>query len=138
RTCIESGRFGGAARVLSAYLANDVCVAVSEFTRDVIVDAAAQLDAAHGTSFAEACSERIGISYPAIDSRAYTDIDSLTTSAVLARRGLRPGGFILFLSRLTKAKGVDDLIEAYAHSRSRHVAELVIAGNGPESEPLRA
>lgn len=138
RTCIETGRFGAAARVLAAYLANDVCVAVSAFTRDLIVEAAGQLDAAHGTAFADACSERIGVSYPAIDSRAYTELDPRVTSAVLERRGLRQDGFVLFLSRLTKAKGVDDLIDAYARSRARHVAELVIAGNGPESERLRA
>jgi glycosyltransferase involved in cell wall biosynthesis len=45
--------------------------------------------------------------------------------------------YVLFLSRLSKAKGVDDLIDGFARSRSRHYAKLVIAGNGPEAVALR-
>ncbi len=33
RACVEEDRFGAAAHVLSAYLAHDVCLAVSEYTR---------------------------------------------------------------------------------------------------------
>ena len=33
RSCVASGRFGAAAHLLATYLANDVCVAVSEYTR---------------------------------------------------------------------------------------------------------
>jgi glycosyltransferase involved in cell wall biosynthesis len=138
RSCVDTGRFGAAVRLLSAYLANDRCVAVSEFTRRLIVDSAAELDRAHGTAFATACADRIDVSYPAIDSHAYTYRDPGDTAAALARRGLRPGGYALFLSRLTKAKGVDDLIDAYARSRARHDVDLVIAGNGPEAVSLRA
>jgi glycosyltransferase involved in cell wall biosynthesis len=138
RSCVDTGRFGAAVRLLSTYLANDRCVAVSEFTRRLIIDSAAALDRAHGTSFAPACEERIDVSYPAIDSRAYISLDPRETAAALARRGLRPGGYALFLSRLTKAKGVDDLIDAYARSRARHDVGLVIAGSGPEAVSLRA
>ncbi len=37
RNCIESGRLGAAAHLLTTYLANDLCVAVSEYTRQTIV-----------------------------------------------------------------------------------------------------
>lgn len=138
RSCVDSGRFGAAARLLSAYLANDRCVAVSKYTRDLILEAAAELDRAHGTAFAAECAARITVSYPAIDSHAFTDLDGRTTAALLAGRGLEPGGYVLFLSRLTKAKGVNDLISAYARSRTRHDVRLVIAGSGPEAVALRA
>ena len=45
---------------------------------------------------------------------------------------------MLFLSRLSKAKGVEDLIAGFARSRSRHHVKLVIAGNGPEAVALRS
>lgn len=138
RSCVDTGRFGAAVRLLATYLANERCVAVSEFTRQLIIDSAVELDRSHGTAFAGVCEERIDVSYPAIDSRAFTGRDPRDTAAALARRGLRPGGYALFLSRLTKAKGVDDLIDAYARSRARHDVDLVIAGNGPEAVNLRA
>ena len=40
RACVEQDRFGAAAHVLSSYLAHDVCLAVSEYTRDLIVESA--------------------------------------------------------------------------------------------------
>jgi len=138
RSCVEAGRFGAAARLFSTYLANDRCVAVSAYTRELIIDSAVEIDARHGTSFAAACEERVGVSYPAVNSRAFTELDPRRTAAVLARRGLVADGYALFLSRLTKAKGVNDLINAYARSRARHDVKLVIAGNGPEAVALRA
>ena len=59
RSCVEQGRFGAAAHILSSYLAQDHCVAVSEYTRELIVASAAEIDAFHGTRFAEQCRERI-------------------------------------------------------------------------------
>lgn len=56
----------------------------------------------------------------------------------LAARGLQRDGYILFLSRLSSAKGVDDLIEAYAGSRAKDAVRLVIAGRGPSEQELRA
>ncbi len=138
RSCVGSGNFGAAAHLLGAYLANDHCVAVSEYTREVILEAAGELDRAHGTRFAGQCAERIGISYPAIDAQAFVRLQPSDTAAVLARRGLVADGYALFLSRLTKAKGVNDLIDAFARSRARQDVRLVIAGNGPEAVALRA
>ena len=137
RACVEQDRFGAAAHVLSSYLSQDVCLAVSEYTRDLIVAEAAQIDARHGTDFARRCRERIGISYPAIDTAAYLDLDPGDLEAHLARRGLEAGGYVLFLSRLARAKGVDDLIAGFARSRTRDHAWLVVAGRGPEAAELR-
>ncbi|HUF98131.1 MAG TPA: glycosyltransferase [Ilumatobacter sp.] len=138
RSCVEADRYGAAAHLLSTYLANDVCVAVSEYTRDLIITAATEIDARHGTRFAALCAERVQISYPAIDSSAYIALDPATTRSVLARRGLRHGEYAMFLSRLTKAKGVNDLVAGYARSRARHDVQLLVAGNGPEAVSLRA
>jgi glycosyltransferase involved in cell wall biosynthesis len=138
RTSVEEQLFGAAAQVFSTYLASDHCVAVSEFTRELIVDSAAAIDARHGTTFAPQCRERVGISYPAIDSRQFTDLDRGRLDAVLARRGLTDDGYVLFLSRVTKAKGVDDLIDGYAASHAGDLVPLVIAGTGPEAQALRA
>lgn len=137
RTCVETGRLGAAAHLLATYLANDVCVAVSEYTRDVIADEAAVLDSQLGTDFADQCRRRIAISYPAINAREFTDLDPQATDAALAARGLERNGYVLFLSRLSKAKGVDDLIEGFAASRASGHLRLVIAGTGPEAGSLR-
>jgi glycosyltransferase involved in cell wall biosynthesis len=138
RTCVEEEQFGAAAQVFTTYLGQDHCVAVSQFTKDLIVDAAEAIDARHGTTFAAQCRERVAISYPAIDSRQFTDLDRSHLPDVLARRGLSPDGYVLFLSRVTKAKGVDDLIDGYAAGHVRHTMPLVIAGTGPEAATLRA
>ena len=45
---------------------------------------------------------------------------------------------MLFLSRLSRAKGVDDLISGFERTHCRRHVKLVIAGNGPESVALRA
>lgn len=138
RACVEEDRFGAAAHVLASYLSQDHCVAVSRYTKDVIVEAASAIDARHGTTFAEQCSARVQVSYPAIDTQAYTELDRADTQAVLNARGLRAGGYVLFLSRLGTAKGVDDLIDGFAASMSQHSQELIIAGRGPDAEALRA
>lgn len=136
RACVEEDRFGAAAQVLASYLDHDVCLAVSRYTRDMIVGEARAIDAKHGTRFAAQCEERVHVSYPAIDVAAYLARDDGLTDAVLAARGLTRGGYVLYLSRLAHAKGVDDLIEAYAASRSAGSVELVVAGNGPQAEAL--
>ena len=136
RSCVVEGRFGAAAQVLSTYLANDCCVAVSAYTREVIIGSAAEIDARHGTRFADLCAERVGISYPAVHSGAFLDLDSRELAAVLGRRGLRKDGYVLFLSRLAKAKGVDDLIAGFTASAAAAGFRLVVAGDGPDAERL--
>jgi len=138
RTSVEEQLFGAAAQVFATYLANDQCVAVSEFTKQIIVQSAEAIDARHGTAFAAQCRDRVAISYPAIDSRQFTELDTDRLEAALARRGLTDDGYVLFLSRVTKAKGVDDLIDGYAASHASDQVPLVIAGTGPEAPALRA
>jgi len=138
RSCVTEGRFGPAAHILSSYLSQDHCLAVSEYTRELIVESAAEIDALHGTSFAAQCRARVGISYPAIDSAPYLDLDDEEIDRVLAARGLERGGYVLFLSRLAYAKGVDDLIEGFVRSGARTRHRLVIVGRGPQADELRA
>ncbi|WP_236683747.1 glycosyltransferase family 4 protein [Demequina flava] len=137
RACVEEDRFGAAAHVLASYLSQDHCVAVSQYTKEVIVEAAAAIDARHGTTFAAQCEARVGISYPAIDTTAYLELDPEETARVLSARDLSADGYVLFLSRLGTAKGVDDLIDGFAASMSQHSQELVIAGRGPDAAALR-
>ena len=56
----------------------------------------------------------------------------------LTRRGLSRDGYVLFLSRIASAKGVDDLIDAYAGSRSAERVQLVLAGRGPQEAEVVA
>jgi glycogen(starch) synthase len=138
RSCLREGRFGAASVLFSTFLANDELVAVSEYTRDEIIASAEEVDASCGTSFAARCRERVTVSYPPIDSSAYVGLDPAEVDAALARRGLERDGYILFLSRVARAKGIYDLVIAYGETRSRDRVKLVVAGNGPALEHVRA
>jgi glycogen synthase len=138
QNCLREGRFGAAAFLLTTFLAHDEVVAVSDFTRDEIVLAAEAVDLHCGTRFAAECDRRVTVSYPPIDTSAYLEVDPAAVDAALARRGLERDGYVLFLSRVTKAKGVHDLIEAYAASRARDRVKLVIAGTGTAMAEARA
>lgn len=138
RSCLRDGRFGAATVLLTTFLANDEVVAVSEYTRQEIVAAAEQVDAHRGTRFAEQCRRRVSVSYPPIDSAAFLDPDPFRVDQALARRGLRRDGYVLFLSRVARAKGVEELIEAFGRSRCRSQLRLVIAGTGPFLDQARA
>lgn len=137
RSCVAEGRWGAAAHVLTSYLAHDLCLAVSEYTKEVVVAAAREVDALHGTAFAERCLERVQVSYPAIDVRAFLALDRDEGDAVLASRGLVRDGYVLFLSRLSPAKGVDDLIDGFEMSAAARDLQLVVAGTGPDAWRLR-
>jgi glycosyltransferase involved in cell wall biosynthesis len=138
RAAVEADQFGAAAQVLATYLEHDVCLAVSAYTREVILAEATELDARHGTRFAPRLAERVAISYPAIDTASYIVHDESATDRELVRRGLVRDGYVLFLSRLAHAKGVDDLIEAFCRSRAAAGLRLVVAGTGPQGPALRA
>jgi glycosyltransferase involved in cell wall biosynthesis len=136
RSCVEQGRFGAAAHTFASYLGHDHCVAVSAYTKECIVASADQVDARWGTTFGEQCRERIAISYPAIDCRLGAAARS-QVQAVLTRRGLERNGYVLFLSRVTPEKGVDDLIDGFTASVSSDHVKLVIAGTGPSLADMR-
>lgn len=138
RSCLREGRFGAATALFTTFLANDEVVAVSEYTRDEIVAAAEQVDAHCGTGFAEQCRRRVIVSYPPIDAAAYLDLDPARVDAALARRGLERDGYLLFLSRVARAKGIYDLLIAFGQTRCRSRMKLVVAGNGPALEHVRA
>lgn len=136
RSCVEENRFGAAAHVLSAYLSSDAPVAVSEYTRQLIISAAEDTDRRYGTRFAGQCRERVRVSYPAISTSEFLDSDPGPQEHVLGRRGLEEGRYVLFLSRLVHAKGVDDLIHGFAACPEAADRILVIAGNGPQADHL--
>ncbi|GGN41286.1 glycosyltransferase involved in cell wall biosynthesis [Actinoplanes campanulatus] len=138
RSCLREGRFGAATVLLTTFLASDQVVAVSEYTRDEIIAAAEEVDAHCGTTFAGQCRDRVTVSYPPIDAAAFVDPDPAAVDAALARRGLARGRYILFLSRVARAKGIYDLVIAYGQMRCRDDVPLVVAGTGPALEHVRA
>jgi glycosyltransferase involved in cell wall biosynthesis len=138
RNCLASGQIGAAALLFSTYLANDKCVAVSQYTRELIVASAREVDRRCGTRFAEECERRVSVSYPAIDTPTYLNLDPAAADAALSRRGLERDRYVLFLSRVTRAKGADDLVHAFRACAARESHLLVIAGNGPALEQVRS
>ncbi|WP_433291988.1 glycosyltransferase [Actinoplanes sp. CA-030573] len=138
RSCLREGRFGAATVLFTTFLANDDLVAVSSYTRDEIIASAAEVDAHCGTSFAAQCSARVRVSYPPIDASAFLNRSDLAVEHALARRGLERGRYILFLSRVARAKGIYDLIIAYGQMRCRDDVKLVVAGTGPALDHVRA
>ncbi|MDF1824196.1 MAG: glycosyltransferase family 4 protein [Verrucomicrobiales bacterium] len=136
---LAAGQTGAAQIVLSNYLHHDLPVAVSQFTKDMIVDAGIKVDAEMGTDFAAQLKERVEISFPAIDTGAYTSIeeDQSRVVEVLASRGLEQDDYVMFLSRIAPAKGVDDLIAAYKSSELYGQKKLIICGNGPMKEEIQ-
>jgi len=138
RSCMREGRFGAAIVLFSTFLANDRVVAVSQYTRDLIISCAEELDAYCGTRYTEQCRSRVTVSYPAINAAAYLDLDPARVDDALARRGLERDGYILFLSRVARAKGIYDLAAAFGQSRCRSAVKLVVAGAGPALEHVQA
>lgn len=137
---VKSGKLGAAQVVLSNYLDHDLPVAVSDFTRELIYDAGRAVDAELGTDFEARLRERVEISFPAIDTSAYTEIEKQpeVVAKVLEERGLTKDGYIMFLSRIAPAKGVDDLVAAYRASELYGKKQLIICGNGPSKAEFQA
>lgn len=136
---LAEGRLGAAQLVLSNYLEHDFPVAVSCFTKDLIVEAGRKVDAKLGTNFTAQLESRVGISFPAIDTSAYIKIeeDPERVEEVLSKRGLEKDGYVMFLSRIAPAKGVDDLVAAWKECSLRGKKKLIICGNGPAKEQIK-
>ena len=73
-----------------------------------------------GTRFEQQLKDRVEISYPAIDTSKYLSVEKhpKRVEERWLNGGLERDGYIPFLSRLARAKGVDDLIHAYRASDS--------------------
>jgi glycogen synthase len=138
RSCLREGRFGAATVLFTTFLANDEVIAVSQYTRQQILDSAEQVDANCGTTFADQCRNRVTVSYPPIDTSAFLDVDPAEVDAALAARGLERDGYVLFLARVARAKGIYDLIMAFTQVRCRSRVKLVVAGTGPALEHVQA
>ncbi len=137
---VEAGALGAAQLVLQNMLDHDVPVAVSDFTKEMILQAAAEVDAGAGSMLAPQLAERVEVVYPAIDTAQYLELagDPRRTRGVLSRLGFEEDGYVLFLSRVAPAKGVDDLVAAFRASSLRGRKQLVIAGAGPHLPEIRA
>lgn len=135
---LAEGRTGAAQMVLSNFLDHDHPVAVSQFTKDLIVEAGRKVDSALGTRFTSQLELRVGISFPAIDTDAYLTLDQQPelVDKVLEARGLERDGYVMFLSRIAPAKGVDDLLEAWRTCELRGSKKLIICGNGPAKQEV--
>lgn len=138
RNALQKGQTGAAQVVLSNYLEHDLPVAVSEYTRDMIVASGSAVDSALGTDFAPRLEAKVEVSFPAIDTASYVSIehDSVNVQQVLGARGLKRDDYLMFLSRISPAKGVDDLVDAYRRSRLYGVKKLIICGNGPARDEI--
>jgi len=138
RNALLDGNIGAAINLFATFLANDDLIAVSEYTREQIIACAQDVDERSGTGFAQQCRRRVIIGYPPVATSAYLDPDPLEVDAALARRGLERDGYILFLSRVSRAKGVYDLVTAFGRARCRDRVKLVVAGTGPALEHIQA
>ncbi|BBH68695.1 hypothetical protein ACTI_53800 [Actinoplanes sp. OR16] len=138
RSCLREGRFGAATVLLTQFLASDEVVAVSEYTRDEIIASAQEVDAHCGTTFAAQCRQRVTVSYPPIDASAFDHLTDDAIEEALAKRDLKRGKYILFLSRVARAKGIYDLVIAFGQMRAREDVTLVVAGTGPALEHVQA
>ncbi|MEM7600543.1 MAG: glycosyltransferase family 4 protein [Verrucomicrobiota bacterium] len=136
---LAEGQVGAARVVLANFLRHDLPVAVSQYTKDLIVESGAQVDAVAGTRYAAELQERVEVSFPAIDTSQYTNIEnnSVEVDQVLESRQLERDGYVMFLSRIAPAKGVDDLVDAYRGSELYGQKSLIICGNGPMKEAIR-
>ncbi len=136
---LEEGRVGAAQLVLSNFLEHDLPVAVSKFTKDLIVEAGRKVDAKLGTNFEEQLERIVGVSYPAIDTSTYLSIEENDNQVkeILEKRGLEKDGFVMFLSRISPAKGVDDLLAAWQGCAFEGKKKLIICGNGPAKDEVR-
>jgi glycosyltransferase involved in cell wall biosynthesis len=142
-TCLRTGAWGAAASLMELFLDSDVPIAVSQYTVDEIVEAAKQIDAAIGTFYEKQCRKRVTISFPAIEASRYLQIAHEDDGAIteqhtdgfqrtMADHRLEQGQYVLFLSRVTEAKGVPELIRGYAASTwYARGLPLVVAGSGP-------
>lgn len=139
-SALEEGRVGAAQVVLSNYLEHDYPVAVSQYTKDLIVNAGRQVDGELGSDFTSKLEERVGVSFPAIDTNAYLQIehDQDQAAQVLSRRGLQRDQYVMFLSRIAPAKGVDDLVNAWKSCELRKQGvKLIVCGNGPAKSEIQ-
>jgi len=136
---LRDSNYGAAITVLSDFLSFDVPVCVSEFTRSEILRHAAEVDDAIGTNFASQIAEKASISYPALRCSDYTDIDESVSAGILANRGLLPGRYVLYLSRVIEAKGVFEMVKGFNDSSLPSVGyELVIVGRGEALAEVQA
>ena len=106
--------------LFTTFLANDEVVAVSEYTRERDRRRRPrQVDAHCGTTLRRAVPAPGDRQLPADRHGGLPRPRPGAVDAALARRGLERDGYILFLSRVARAKGIYDLVIAFGQMRCR-------------------
>ena len=82
-------------------------------------------------SFCRIDDRPIRLREPVLDPDAIIVQDTTLLEGVDVFAGLKRDGYLLFLSRVARAKGIDDLVIAYGQMRCRDDVKLVVAGTGP-------
>lgn len=125
KTKNQIGKLGAVHLTLSTFLAHDLPLAVSEYTKAAILDAARQVDAAAGTGYAKELARRVRVSYPPVLGGGQHVFDAARLMQdTLQRYGLWPHHYVLFLSRCSPAKGVADLVDGYLQSQVKESGKV--------------
>ena len=141
RSCLNKKIVGQAKQVFADYLSNDIPIAVSEFTKHEIIKYAKKI---FDEGQVKKMEREIKVFYPTINADFYMNHPKSRKKAmgILREKGLplkRFRSYLFFLSRLTKAKGLYDLVDAYkkVFKKLKYKPVLVIAGEGPAKRKLR-
>lgn len=139
--CVHSSVFNVNLKLLTSCIATSIAslYVLHKFTLDEVLRHAAEVDAILRTTFAPQLQAKCSLSYPALDIRAYTELDPLTTAEVLKVRGLVSKQYVLYLSRVIEAKGIFELVEGFQTSRLPAAGyTLLVVGRGEALAELQA
>ena len=138
---LEKRQYGAAQYILENFLEHDILLAVSLYTKNLILDLVERLDRHCSTDYSSQISHRCKISYPPIDVLPYQSLCLYTEESkhFLEKHRVTHDGFLLFLSRITESKGVVEMIQGYLCSQYYKNREkpLIICGKGPYLKPLQ-
>jgi glycosyltransferase involved in cell wall biosynthesis len=127
---------------LENYLDHDIQLAVSNFTKELMLEMVHRVDKQIETCYEERLREQCKISYPAIHAEEFLSVaeEQEENQQFLKKYGLKQDKFLLYLSRITASKGLDELLEAYHFSlfgKDKDIP-LVICGKGPYLTTLKS
>jgi glycosyltransferase involved in cell wall biosynthesis len=140
--CLRSGSYGAIQSILENYLDHDIQLAVSNFTKELMLELVHKVDKQIETCYEERLREKCKISYPAIHAKEFLSIGTKQeeNQEFLKKYGLQNDKFLLYLSRITESKGLNELLEAYYSSLFKKDGNipLVICGKGPYLNELKS
>ena len=139
--CLRSGSYGAIQSILENYLDHDIQLAVSNFTKELMLELVHKVDKQINTCYEQKLREKCMISYPAIHADEFLTIETKQeeNQQFLEKYDLQKNKFVLYLSRITESKGLNELIEAYYSSffgKDGNIP-LLICGKGPYLDELK-